>query len=139
MHATPSSRLRPRLTPLLAILLLAACEQTPPSPSPTSWIGRSEAELVSTLGVPNRVHEAEGRRFLAYDGFGLPPQGPAVTPSIGLGVGRASGGWGSATGVGTGIGLSFGGFGGVSQPCTTTYEMAGGRVIGAVAQGPGCR
>lgn len=129
-----------RLPALLPLLLLAACEQTPPAPSPTTWIGRSEADLVSTLGVPNRVHTTDGRRFLAYDGYGEPPQGPAVVPSIGVGVGRSSGGWGSGTGIGTGVGLSFGGFGGgYAQPCTTTFELRDGRVIGAVAQGPGCR
>jgi hypothetical protein len=129
----------PRLPVLvLPLLLLGACAQTPPAPSDTVWIGRSEADLVASLGVPTRVHEAEGRRFLAYDGQGAVASGPAVVPSIGFGVGRSSGGWGSATGIGTGLGLSFGGFGGGAQPCSTSYEVRDGQVIGATRQGPGC-
>ena len=124
---------------LLLPLLLAACAQTPPAPSPTVWIGRSEADLVSTLGVPSRLYETEGRRFLAYDGVAGTSVGPAVVPSIGFGVGRSSGGWGSATGIGTGLGLTFGGFGGgASLPCTTTYEVRDGQVVSAARQGGGC-
>jgi hypothetical protein len=122
----------------LPLLLLGACAQTPSAPSPTTWIGRSEADLVAALGVPSRVYEAEGRRFLAYDGQGSVASAPAVIPSIGFGVGRTSGGWGSATGFGTGLGLSFGGFGGGSQPCSTNYEVRDGQIIGATQQGPGC-
>jgi hypothetical protein len=119
----------------LPLLLLAACAGQAPAPTPTAWIGRSEVELVSALGVPSRVHEAEGRRFLAYDE--APAAAPAVVPSIGIGGFRSSGGWGSASGVGTGLGLSFGPFG-TTGPCTTRFEVAEGRVVGAMRQGPGC-
>jgi hypothetical protein len=123
-----------RSIPLL-LFLLAACAAEPAAPLAGAWVGRSEAELVSSLGVPDRVHEADGRRFLAYDGNGA--QQPVVVPSIGFGVGRSSGGWGSATGFGTGLGLSLGPFG-QTGPCTTSYEVRDGRVIDAIRQGPGC-
>jgi hypothetical protein len=122
-----------RWLPFLA--LLAACAEPAPAPTPTVWIGRSELDLVTALGVPSRVHEAEGRRFLAYDEAGVPA--PAVVPSIGIGGFRSSGGWGSASGIGTGVGLSFGNFG-APGPCTTSFEIREGRVIGATRQGPGC-
>jgi hypothetical protein len=57
-----------RAAGLLLLLLVAAC-----TPGPTlqqqlsTFIGRSEADLVAQLGVPVRTHEAEGRRFLQYE------------------------------------------------------------------------
>jgi hypothetical protein len=126
---------RMRALPLLPLALLAACASEPPAPPSGAWIGRSEAELVGALGVPTRVYEAGGSRFLAYERAGT--AAPAVVPSFGFGVGRASGGWGSATGFGTGLGLSFGPFG-AAGPCTTSYELRDGRVVNALRQGPGC-
>ena len=119
---------------LLALLPLAACAQAPAAPDPAAWIGRTEGELVAALGVPNRVHEADGRRFLAYDTI---RGGSSVVPSIGLGVGRSTGGWGSATGIGTGLGLSFGGYG-TGGVCTTSFELIEGRVATGQRQGTGC-
>lgn len=120
---------------LLPLLTLAACAQAPSAPDPAAWIGRTEGELVAALGVPSRVHEADGRRFLAYDTFG---GRSSVVPSIGLGVGRSSGGWGSATGIGTGLGLSFGGYGTGGTVCTTNFELIEGRVAAGQRQGAGC-
>jgi hypothetical protein len=119
---------------LLPALLLAACTPPPPpGPPPAAWIGHSEAELVAALGVPTRFYDAPGgRRFLAYD---TQRSVPVVMPSFGLGFGSGSGGWGSWSGVGTGLGLSFGGG---AAPCTTTYEVQGGRVVTAGSAGPGC-
>ncbi len=123
---------------LLLLPLLAGCANEPPAPPVAAWVGRSEADLVSALGVPSRVFETEGRRFLAYDGVGAVSSGPVVVPSIGFGLSRFSGGWGSGTGIGTGLGLSFGNFGGGAQPCATSYEVREGTIIGASQQGPGC-
>lgn len=121
--------------PLLLLPLLAACSNEPPAPMAAAWVGRSEAELVSTLGVPSRVHEIEGRRFLAYEGSGAAH--PVVTPSIGIGIGTFSGRWGGGTAIGSGAGVSFGPFG--SQgPCTTSYEVQDGRIVSATRQGAGC-
>ena len=124
----------PPLTRLLPLLLLATCTQAPPRPAPDSWMGRSEGDLVTGLGVPHRTMAQDGRRLLAYDGTGVARS--AVVPSIGIGIGGGSGRYGG-TGVGTGIGLSFlPGAGG--QACTTTFEVQAGRVTGFTRAGPDC-
>jgi hypothetical protein len=120
---------------LLPLLLLAACADQAPTPALTAWVGAREADLVAARGVPNRVFDVEGRRFLAYDEAGVSQA--AVTPSIGIGFGSVSGGWGRASGVGLGTGLSFGPAA-VAGPCTTTFEVQEGRVVSATRQGPGC-
>jgi hypothetical protein len=117
---------------VLLLPLLAACAQPSP-PLDTAMVGLSEAELVQARGVPSRVQEVEGQRVLSYDAP-AGAAGPVLRPSIGFGVGRWSGGWGSAVGVGTGIGL---GFGGAPQPCPTSYLLRDGRVIGVTQQGCG--
>jgi hypothetical protein len=54
-----------RLAPLL---LLAACAQGPGLGERLStFVGRSEGDLVAELGVPLRTHEADGRRFLQFE------------------------------------------------------------------------
>ena len=118
---------------LLPLLLLAACAQ--PAPAAVEAVGLTESDLVARLGVPAGSYEAEGRRFLTFEGQGS--AGPSVTPSLGFGIGRFGGGGGSGTALGTGLGLSFGG-GGAGLPCTTTYELRGGIVTGSTRQGPGC-
>ena len=116
---------------LLPLLLLAAC--APPAPAHFEAVGLTEGDLVARLGVPAGRHEAEGRRFLTYESPA--PAAPSVTPAIGFGIGRVSGGWGSGTALGTGLGLRFGGGG---SPCATTYELRQGVVTGSTRQGPGC-
>jgi hypothetical protein len=119
---------------LLPLLALAAC--APQSATTVeNPVGLTEAELVGRLGVPTRSYEVEGRRFLAWDTQGS--SGPAVVPSLGLGFGRFGGGGFSGSGFGTGLGLSFGGGGGYA-PCTSTYELQQGRVVGFNQQGAGC-
>lgn len=72
---------------LLLPLLVAACAQGPTLQQRLStYVGRSEGELVAELGVPVRTYEAEGRRFLQYEqrrtvavsqpGFDRPYYGP---------------------------------------------------------------
>jgi hypothetical protein len=52
----------------LALLLLSGCATGPTLAERLStYVGRSEGDLVAELGVPVRVHEAEGRRFLAFE------------------------------------------------------------------------
>ena len=80
-----SARMRRAL--LLLPLLLAACAQGPTLQQRLStFVGRSEGDVVAELGVPVRIHEAEGRRFLQYEqrrtvaysepGFYHPRSGP---------------------------------------------------------------
>jgi hypothetical protein len=57
-----------RIACLLLLMLVAACTPGPTMQQQLStFIGRSEADLVAQLGVPVRTHEAEGRRFLQYE------------------------------------------------------------------------
>ena len=118
-------------------LLLAACAPPAPPPPGVAWVGRSEAELVSAIGVPDRVHEVEGRRFLAYDIRYLVAE---PTPFVSFGFGTYSGGW--WRGGGSGFSLGFGGPAFAPAPtlsgCSTNYEVRAGQVIGVTVTGPGC-
>ncbi len=49
-------------------LALAACATEPPLETRLQpLVGRTEAELVQTLGVPSATYEADGNRFLQYE------------------------------------------------------------------------
>lgn len=119
-------------------LLLVACTQTPPPPPVgAAWVGRGEGELVATLGVPDRVHEVEGRRFLAYDLRYLAAE-PAPFVSFGFGT-YSGGGWrGGGTGFGLGFGVPLVGGPPPIAPCTTSYEVRNGQVVGVTLAGPAC-
>ena len=138
-EALTRSMLRIRPIPRLAALaLLGACASGTPEAFDqrmTTYVGRSEAELVAGLGVPSRSYEADGRRLLQWDFLRQSP-GPAIYPSIGLGFG--SFGWGGrGVGVGTGLGA---GLGGASPPrgCSVVFEVRQGTVQGFNRNGPGC-
>jgi hypothetical protein len=66
-------------------LVLAGCAQGPTLQERLSvWIGRSELDLVTELGVPNRTYELEGRRFLQYEQRrAIPVASPAYGPGFG--------------------------------------------------------
>jgi hypothetical protein len=123
---------------LAALALLGACASGTPEAFDqrmTTYVGRSEAELVAGLGVPSRSYEADGRRLLQWD-FLRQSSAPAIYPSIGLGFG--SFGWGGrGVGVGTGVGA---GLGGASAPrgCSVVFEVREGTVQGFSRNGPGC-
>jgi len=49
-------------------VLLAACAQGPTlNERLSTFVNRSEGDLVAELGVPVRTYEADGRRFLQYE------------------------------------------------------------------------
>lgn len=51
-----------------ALAALGGCATGPPLEARLqAWIGRSEGELVSAFGVPERTYEVEGRKFLQYE------------------------------------------------------------------------
>lgn len=57
-----------RLLPLLLTATLVACAQGPTLDQRLStFVGRGETDLIAQFGVPARVHEAEGRRFLQFE------------------------------------------------------------------------
>ena len=134
MHASPI---------LLSFLLaasLTACADTGPRDFDrrmASYISAPEADLVSGLGVPRQIYEADGRRFLQYD-FGGWRSLASGGPSFGIGVGGAR--WSGGSGVGTGLGI---GFGGSPQPqyvaCVVTFEIRDRHVLDFHRQGDGCR
>lgn len=87
-------------------------------------VGRSEADLVATLGVPARVYEAEGRRFLQYEDRRI----ISYPGSVGFGYGFGYRHFGHG-----GFGPSI-----ETRACDVTYELRGGRVIGFAARGNAC-
>ncbi len=58
-----------RLIPLFPLVaLLSGCAQGPTLDQRLStFVGRSEGDLVAALGVPARTYETEGRRFLQFE------------------------------------------------------------------------
>jgi len=91
-------------------------------------VGVAEAELVRRVGVPQRVHEANDRRFLAYVEYwpGMPAPRFAA-----FGVG----GWYHG-GLGMGFGHSI-----PPAPerfCEATFEVNAGRVAGFQLRGTAC-
>ncbi len=56
-----------RLLLLLPLLLIACAAEPPLETRLQPLVGRSEAELVTELGVPSGTYEAEGMRFLQYE------------------------------------------------------------------------
>ena len=112
-----------------ALLGLAGCAY--PSPQHVkelnALVGKPEPDLLRSYGVPTRVYDTSGLRFLSYqmsridsfpgDGFGYG----------GFGGYGGYGGFGYG-GFGYGGGLGYGGFGGfgpeiIQRDCTTTFEL----------------
>jgi len=117
---------------LAALMLLAGCateraEQVATQLS--TYVNRSEADLVRDLGVPTRTFEADGAKFLAY----------ARTRRVVYGGWNGWGGpWGGPWG-------GWGGWGGWAGPaevvdytCEATFEVRGDRVQNVKVRGPGC-
>jgi hypothetical protein len=126
----------------LGFLLLAACASNGNEVLDrrmASYIGQPEVRLVEGLGVPLRVYEAEGRRFLEYDFSGT--SAPASSGlSFGLGAGGFSGGrYGRGVGTGLGIGFPLGGSSYEAIPCPVTFEIRNGQVLDFRRQGETCR
>ncbi|NKC34370.1 hypothetical protein [Falsiroseomonas selenitidurans] len=116
-----------RLFPLLAVL--GACAQGPTLDQRLSThIGESESELVARMGVPLRVHEADGRRFLQFEDRRTVPvasyPGPYHAPAYGP-WGPAFGGWPQPGGL-------------VQVTCAITFALRDGRVEGFSRRGEGC-
>ncbi|NOG72937.1 hypothetical protein HJG45_21455 [Roseicella sp. DB1501] len=114
------------LPALLLPLLLGACATEPPIEVRLQpFIGKTEAELVQALGVPNGTFETGGERFLQYDertstvypgdpywgGFGYRRFGaPIYTPPLVI-----------------------------VRNCSVTFAVRQGRVTAFTFRGNGCR
>ncbi|NKE44370.1 hypothetical protein HB662_06245 [Roseomonas frigidaquae] len=128
-HAASHMRGMKRLAALMMVpALLAGCAQGPTLDQRLStFVGLGEAELVSALGVPVRVHEAEGRRFLQFE----QRRNVAVAPAPGF-YGPAYGPWGPRYGywpAPPGI---------AELRCELTFTLREGRVETFTYRGQGC-
>jgi hypothetical protein len=128
---------RPLATLILALGILTGCARATPEAFNTrmaSLVGRSEADLVAALGVPERTYEAEGRRFLQYEDRRLVsyPGAAFYGPGYGGFGGRR---FGSAFN-----GYYSGGFAPMveTRACDVTFELRAGRVAGFTARGNDC-
>lgn len=140
-HPPRSRRFLP-LVAGMAVFTLASC--TGPTPEAfnarmAGFVGRSEADLVASLGVPARTHEVERRRFLQYEDRRVVtyPGDALYGPGFGgfgySGFGRRR--FGSAFG-----GYFGGGFGPMieTRACDVIFELRGGHIAGFVARGNDC-
>ena len=122
------------------LLAVAGCE---PGVSRATYlnqfIGRTEPELISAVGVPVRSIESGGVKFLAYSDRrieiipgtpGFPGYGPAFGP-YGRGYGY---------GYGSGYGYGFGGLPpqAIERDCETTFELVNNRVRSFTLRGNAC-
>ncbi|MCK8783471.1 hypothetical protein M0638_03625 [Roseomonas sp. NAR14] len=125
---TPSPARALRCLLLLAPLALAACATSQEfDRQAASWIGQREGDLVAAYGVPSRVHEADGRRFLQYERRRFIPGDPGFS-TVGF-YGR---------GFGPGWGWGWGGFPPRVASCDLTFELRGDRVVGFSRRGDDC-
>jgi hypothetical protein len=112
--------------PLLA--LLAACAQGPTLEQRLStFVGRPEGDLVAALGVPVRVHEADGRRFLQFEQRRTVPVAPP-SPFLGYGYGP----WGPSFGYWPAVPTV------ADLRCEQTFAIRNGRVESFSFRGDGC-
>lgn len=121
--------MRAVLAGMILLPLLSACVSTPDRRIELdALVGRSEANAVRVLGVPDRSFEAGGRRFLAF-------------------VDRRSEAYGGGVGIFGTYGYSYGGPGVLAYDpgpaiyqrlCETTLEIAEGSVASYTLRGNAC-
>jgi hypothetical protein len=110
-------------------LALGACAYPNPQhvAALNALVGKSETDLVRSMGVPTRTYDTGGHRFLAYSRNRLEtiPGDPGFGP---WGGGYWGGGWGGGGWGGGGWGGWGGGWGGfgpeiVQRDCETTFDL----------------
>lgn len=116
----------------LGLLALSACATGPNlNDRLAAYVGKSELELVSTLGVPTSNYETGGQRFLKYE----------EQRTVALPNGYAGPFYGR---FGRGFYGRYGGFGGgfsttyAPVQCDVTFALREGRVSGYTYRGQGC-
>ena len=113
---------------LALLVMLAGCAQGPSLQQRLgSFVGLPEGDLVAALGVPTRIHEADGRRFLQYEERRTValPSSPIMSP---YGYGRFGpryGYWPQPQGYAV-------------TSCDVTFSLREGRVESFTARGNGC-
>jgi hypothetical protein len=115
--------LRPAL--LLSVALLCGCVMSN-LPARQAYLGQfvgeEETDVVREMGVPNRVIETGGHRFLAYV-----EQRSDVLPSTGIGF------YGPQWGYGGPFPAQV-----IQRVCETTFEIEDGKVLGFTLRGNAC-
>lgn len=133
-----------RSVAVLGLTLLVACASGGPAEfdrGMSIYVGQPEVRLIEGLGVPQRVYETEGRRFLEYD-LGGAPVPVSSGFSFGLGAGSFGGGpyrHDGGVGTGIGIGIPLGGSSYEAAPCVVTFEVRDARIFDFRHQGGSCR
>ena len=118
-----------RSWPSLLLILLAGCARGPSlNERLSTFVGVGEADLVSALGVPVRVHEAEGRRFLQFE----QRRSLTVAPPPSFYYAPYYGPWGPQFGYWPGPPSV------VQLVCDVTFSLRQGRVEGFTTRGEGC-
>ena len=111
---------------LLPVLLAASCDPYAlqrRQAADAALVGRSETDLVRTLGVPTRTATAGGHRFLAYDEVQT-DIGPPLYPW------RP---WAFGSGYGGDFPAQV-----MQYVCETTFEIVDERVAGYTLRGNAC-
>ncbi|MGI4793879.1 MAG: hypothetical protein ACRYG8_07320 [Janthinobacterium lividum] len=110
---------------MAAAVTLAGCETGPSRQQVlAAMVGRPESDAIRAFGAPQRMIEANGHRFIAYEdtGVGYVPTAPFGPFGFGYGYGY--------------------GFGPAAFPivrsCETTLEIVGGRVVSWTLRGNAC-
>lgn len=116
---------------LLSVLGLAACTNYVAERAGflNSLVGQPEAVLVQQLGVPGRVFETGGHRFIAYTAQRTTVYGGGGFGYGGFGYGRGFGGFGAFDAFPTEV---------VARVCETTFDLQGGIVRSWALHGNGC-
>jgi hypothetical protein len=124
-----------QLLSIASVLALGACAY--PNPQHVSamnaLVGKSETDVVKTLGVPSRTIETGGHKYLAYSRNKL----VTIPGDYGFGPAWGWGYWGGGWGGG------WGGWGGfppeiVQRDCETTFDLLGGVVQSWTFRGNDC-
>ncbi|RAI59305.1 hypothetical protein [Roseicella frigidaeris] len=114
------------LPALLLPLLLAACASEPPIEVRLQpFVGKTEAELVQALGIPNATYEAGGDRFLQYE-----ERTSTVYPGDPFWGGFGYRRFGAPIGTPPLV---------IVRNCSVTFLLRQGRVAGFTFRGNGCR
>ena len=116
---------------LTAVLGLAACTNYAADRAAylNTLVGQPEAAVVQQLGVPGRVFETGGHRFVAYTSQRTTVYGGGGFGVGGFGYGRGFGGFGTFDAFPTEV---------VARVCETTFDLQGGIVRSWALHGNGC-
>ncbi|WP_431284700.1 hypothetical protein ACQW02_07785 [Humitalea sp. 24SJ18S-53] len=114
---------------VFALPILAACATGPSLAQRLSvYIGQPEPDLVAALGVPLRIYDEDGRRFLEFDQQRL----LAVPAPYAFGAGAGFGYYGWRGGGGY-VGSTV-----VTASCGITFAIRDGRAESFTLRGDGC-